>query len=34
MMVPDADDHWRLANEIGARIVVPLLIGITVCAIS
>jgi catechol 2,3-dioxygenase-like lactoylglutathione lyase family enzyme len=24
VMVPDVDDHWRLANEIGARIIVPI----------
>ena len=24
VMVPNVDDHWRVANEIGARIVVPL----------
>src|SRR5215813_10473749 len=24
VMVPNVDDSWRLANEIGARIVVPL----------
>jgi catechol 2,3-dioxygenase-like lactoylglutathione lyase family enzyme len=24
VMVPDVDDRWRVANEIGARIVVPL----------
>jgi catechol 2,3-dioxygenase-like lactoylglutathione lyase family enzyme len=24
VMVPDVDDCWRVANEIGARIVVPL----------
>jgi catechol 2,3-dioxygenase-like lactoylglutathione lyase family enzyme len=24
VMVPDVDDHWRLATEIGARIVVPI----------
>jgi catechol 2,3-dioxygenase-like lactoylglutathione lyase family enzyme len=24
VMVPDVDDRWRLANEIGARIIVPL----------
>jgi catechol 2,3-dioxygenase-like lactoylglutathione lyase family enzyme len=24
VMVPRVDDYWRLANEIGARIVVPL----------
>jgi catechol 2,3-dioxygenase-like lactoylglutathione lyase family enzyme len=24
VMVRDVDDHWRVANEIGARIVVPL----------
>jgi catechol 2,3-dioxygenase-like lactoylglutathione lyase family enzyme len=24
VMVPDVDDHWRLANDIGARIIVPL----------
>ncbi len=23
VMVPNVDDHWRLANEIGARIIVP-----------
>jgi uncharacterized glyoxalase superfamily protein PhnB len=23
-MVPDVDDRWKVANEIGARIVVPL----------
>jgi uncharacterized glyoxalase superfamily protein PhnB len=23
-MVPNVDDFWRIANEIGARIVVPL----------
>jgi len=23
VMVPDVDNHWRLANEIGARIIVP-----------
>jgi len=23
-MVPDVDDHWRLANEIGARIIAPI----------
>ena len=24
VMVPNVDDHWRLANEIGARIIVPI----------
>ena len=24
VMVPNVDDCWRLANEIGARIVVPI----------
>ena len=24
VMVPDVDDRWRVANEIGARIVVPI----------
>ena len=24
VMVPDVDDHWRLANEIGARIIAPI----------
>lgn len=23
VMVPDVDFHWRLANEIGARIIIP-----------
>jgi len=23
-MVPNVDDHWRAANEIGARIVLPI----------
>jgi len=23
-MVPNVDNHWRLANEIGARIIVPI----------
>jgi len=23
-MVSNVDDHWRLANEIGARIIVPI----------
>jgi catechol 2,3-dioxygenase-like lactoylglutathione lyase family enzyme len=24
VMVPNVDEHWRLANEIGARIVIPI----------
>ena len=24
VMVPDVDEHWRLANEMGARIIVPI----------
>jgi catechol 2,3-dioxygenase-like lactoylglutathione lyase family enzyme len=24
VMVPEVDDHWRRANELGARIVVPI----------
>lgn len=24
VMVPNVDDHWRLANDIGARIIVPI----------
>ena len=24
VMVPDVDEHWRRANEIGARVVVPI----------
>ena len=24
VMVPNVDDHWRAANEIGARVVVPI----------
>jgi catechol 2,3-dioxygenase-like lactoylglutathione lyase family enzyme len=24
VMVPNVDDYWRLANEIGARIVIPI----------
>lgn len=24
VMVPNVDDHWRVANEIGARIVIPI----------
>ena len=24
VMVPDVDEHWRLANEVGARIIVPI----------
>ena len=24
VVVPDVDEHWRLANEMGARIIVPI----------
>lgn len=24
VMVPNVDDHWRMANEIGARVIVPI----------
>ena len=24
VMVPNVDEHWRLANEIGARIIIPI----------
>jgi catechol 2,3-dioxygenase-like lactoylglutathione lyase family enzyme len=24
VMVPDVDDHWRVANQIGARVVIPI----------
>jgi catechol 2,3-dioxygenase-like lactoylglutathione lyase family enzyme len=34
IMVPNVDDCWKLAKEMGAKIVIPIAIGIMVFGIS